>query len=755
MAKGKGGKRNDIPPGGGFRTWMRRATRISATGCLAVALLATIFDPAGLRAQTAPVWSSNTRELLTHPEIASAPDYDVARNAAAEEEVKLAFRVLMQGVAEEVANEFTRDEVSFDPPALLPEALVGFLPTFVEEIWFAWTFGQSFSSRETAYDTRNLKIRSYPSFKFYASISHHPGNSLIEWVQKAAMAQENAPPPEADDENVLQLQETPVTIGEHEGTIEISLEAESRFLEIHWARDTGEHSVTLKVLAPTPAGKVDYATAIAQRLEDILEAQGFYAFPVGDIAETNAIEFLDANVIYSRDGETLVADRRPSELIRAAETRVGTTADGISQLILRTELDPGQTAAFSLRSPDDGKVEPLLDGRTIELADSFYSFALYTPPDRFDPDGGKQTAPDETSAQPEKRLGEILEVRDVPILLSIDGRAPKRQNLTLARPPVVLVHGLFSDPVHTWINTLAGGQSMTKALETAGFLPFLVNYQATNGAEGSGSWLTEDRGSSFAENRRVVWDSPVVDYRSFRYEYGQPGGEGSFFFEQPKPDGTRLGGIRQALTHFREELDLAATQAIVVGHSMGGLLARVWAFDGYNAEYERPENFFAGDIDRLLTLNTPHHGSELPELKDALGRAGIEGETTLQSARRQLANTALWWMLHPEPGAVRDLRQIGATEIPSFAIGTTASSAQIGNEQTDPFQHYNILYSFAGTIFFNNPALLDSFVESRFLRWRNTAAPFRQSAAHGDRPPIFARQCGRAASLQAHDQRKH
>ena len=120
--------------------------------------------------------------------------------------------------------------------------------------------------------------------------------------------------------------------------------------------------------------------------------------------------------------------------------------------------------------------------------------------------------------------------------------------------------------------------------------------------------------------------------------------------------GRRESADSQALSFYRDELDLAAAQAIVVGHSMGGVLARVWASEAYNPDYRRPENFGEGDIDRLLTVNTPHHGSELVELKDAFLKAEVAGEDWLEWGRRQLANTALWWFLEPESGALRDLR---------------------------------------------------------------------------------------------------
>ena len=279
---------------------------------------------------------------------------------------------------------------------------------------------------------------------------------------------------------------------------------------------------------------------------------------------------------------------------------------------------------------------------------------------------------------------------------------------------------------------------MAALLERPGFLPFMVNYQDTNGNEGTdegflGAAIVGD--SSFHGNRRVVWDSPRVDYTPVKYEYG-------FFEEEPiqselqKPVGARIGGISQALTYYRNELNLAATQSIVVGHSMGGILARVWASKTYSPDYLRPENFMLGDIDRLVTLNTPHHGSELIELKDAITKAQIDGEDWLAWGRRQITNTALWWLLEPERGAVSDLRpgsralrRIGPTKVPSFALTTTFSAAQTGEKgapRNDPLRMYEALYAGAGTVFFNNRPLLADFVTSRYIRWRNTDKDFQK-----------------------------
>ena len=88
---------------------------------------------------------------------------------------------------------------------------------------------------------------------------------------------------------------------------------------------------------------------------------------------------------------------------------------------------------------------------------------------------------------------------------------------------------------------------MEAALESAGFQVFLVDYKATND-------------SHFQTNKIAVWSKP--------------------------------GGIAEALQATRRA-GLAAARADVVGHSMGGLLPRVYA-KRRGADYLRTENFMKG-----------------------------------------------------------------------------------------------------------------------------------------------------------------
>lgn len=450
------------------------------------------------------------------------------------------------------------------------------------------------------------------------------------------------------------------------------------------------------------------------------------------------LDLLDANPLYFADKKTYVQELKSSELIRAKNIRQGTTADGVSQLVIRLELKKNDVISFKLANENDGKIEPLLEGKTITTegfiaSKSHYTFALYTPPTLFEVK--KEGAVDSKSplAPPKDRLNNILEKRDIKVLISSKTGESLIKEIILARPPVVLVHGLFSDPIQTWIKTTDKGSSMAALLERAGFLPFLVNYQNTNGMElTKRSWMGTEKiafkPSSFEDNKSVVWDSPLVSYEPVRYEYGYLKKD-AIISELQKPKDTRIGGIKQALSYYRQELSLAATQAIVIGHSMGGLLARVWASDSYNTRYKRPENFGQGDINHLLTLNTPHYGSELIELKDAIGSTSIKDEGWVQWGRRQIANTVIGWFIGPgEPEAMRDLRpgsqallKIGNTSVPSYAITTSASSAEMGDKKNDPDKNYQALYSFAGMMFFNNRPLLDDFVENRFKLWQEAS----------------------------------
>lgn len=676
-------------------------------------------------AQTGP--GHELERLVRDPELANDPIFDSDTRERIMNEAGAGFASFLGPALKEIAGEigdsagFTFDRGARDIPISDTTATLAQL----DGQW-SWEFRTELNSIELE-DNVFAFLRGDAAFKFWAQIVRNPPPN---WVEEEIARYR------------LREGEIAVTVGQSDrGVLETYDDSSnSQIVSVIWMRGAEvPYVMQIRILAPEGVDRREFALSVAQKVDAILERNGFYSFPEEfdwNKKVSMDITLLDANPKFSKDGVTRPEDRKPSDLIIAETKRIGTIADGVSQLILRLELDEDKPVTFALSGTDDGTITPLLDGRTLRLWSKYYAFALYTPPDQFSPPLDAAASPDSPLAPPENRLGDILETRNVPVTVTIGDSGSGSGTLILARPPVVLVHGLFSDPIQTWVNTFEDGASMAALLERAGFLPFLVNYQKTNGTENTdegflGAAITLD--SSFQGNRSVVWDSPLVDYTPVNYEYG-------FFEEEPirselqKPAGTRIGGIKQALSYYRDDLNLAATQAIVIGHSMGGILARVWASEAYNPDYRRPENYMQGDIDRLLTLNTPHFGSELIELKDALAKAQIEGEDWLAWGRRQIANTALWWFLDPERGAVSDLRpgsralrRIGPTVVPSYAISTTFSAAQTGAAKNDPYRLYEALYAFAGTVFFNNRPLLDDFVTSRFIRWRNTAEGFQES----------------------------
>ncbi|PCJ91585.1 MAG: hypothetical protein COA52_08590 [Hyphomicrobiales bacterium] len=146
------------------------------------------------------------------------------------------------------------------------------------------------------------------------------------------------------------------------------------------------------------------------------------------------------------------------QLVKNQTTRKGTAADGVSQLILRAEVNEDVLVTFKLADSQDGVIEPLMEDKTVLHEAGFlsdekhYAYALYTPAETFDVLQQGEVAPKSPLTPPEKRLdGHHLQIRDVKILIqSKDGNMVSK-SLILARPPVVFVHGLFSDPVQTWI----------------------------------------------------------------------------------------------------------------------------------------------------------------------------------------------------------------------------------------------------------------------------------------------------------------
>ncbi|MDX1666198.1 MAG: anthrax toxin-like adenylyl cyclase domain-containing protein, partial [Saprospiraceae bacterium] len=364
--------------------------------------------------------------------------------------------------------------------------------------------------------------------------------------------------------------------------------------------------------------------------------------------------------------------------------REAVSADSVSELLLVVPYSEEVSTSEWIVEEEHGGIETPWGSGTINVNDQNYFLALYRAP------------PDLPPGQ-EVYLKEGIEASTVELRLEFTGEGGEESydfSLEVVRPPVVLVHGTFDNPENCWRTPIPGFSSMVDTLESEGFKVFSCDYELTNG-KGKYPWpvwwYTGGGPSSFEDNKKVVYKNP--------------------------------GGIKEAIDYYREELDIATARADVIGHSMGGVLARVYASDrgpniiSYETDYFRRDNFFKGDIHRLITISSTHHGSDLSELLHFVDReAGVFEVPFVERMVNIQAVNAAWLAGVGNFGAVKDqipqslaLQKIGPTPIPSHAITCAIGDMDdiSGNYgETEVFATFgNFLRALTMALYFNNATL--------------------------------------------------
>ena len=186
--------------------------------------------------------------------------------------------------------------------------------------------------------------------------------------------------------------------------------------------------------------------------------------------------------------------------------------------------------------------------------------------------------------------------------------------IKIVRPPLVLIHGLWSNPSDAWDEFRANIQQALPGIHIVA-----PTYRKTNA-------------SQFSVNKVLL----------------------------PR-------AINQAKDQLRSE-KIAIVQVDVFGHSMGGLLSRIWAGD---STYRSGENYNEGDINKLVTIDSPHFGAVLADLT-------IVFLATLRPTNRlALLRTARALGFALDEGAIDDLATFSSeiatlkatsTNVPSHAI---------------------------------------------------------------------------------------
>ena len=265
----------------------------------------------------------------------------------------------------------------------------------------------------------------------------------------------------------------------------------------------------------------------------------------------------------------------------------GVGADGVTELVLRVsglnlgDVNAGDTLTFTLLN-DQGEqsVSPTDDGALGQIGDTNFNasqvstmvvntsssgpmaFAVYRAPmdfPRTNPPanpGSCHGVPSADAALPCRTVS--IQVQD--LTTGMSGIA----TVTIVRPPVMLVHGNWSSPADwTFFNT--PGNAIVSGNCTPSdprFHVYCLDYSTTM-------------------RLGIASNSQLTLLQLIKY-----------------------------LQTFKTQAGVAAVQADVVGYSMGGLIARDWVAKDLSKPFIRVTNFNQGDVHKLITIDTPHLGSQ-------------------------------------------------------------------------------------------------------------------------------------------------
>lgn len=293
----------------------------------------------------------------------------------------------------------------------------------------------------------------------------------------------------------------------------------------------------------------------------------------------------------------------PAVLVQAKQHVRGVVADGVTQVLLRTRVPAAGEVEFSLAggsAPADGRIGALdasdpgdrFTARAVPAGGALYAFAAYTAPKDFN-----------------RGFDDALGARTVTVrarFVSDDGQTvlEDTHELEIRRPPVVLVHGLWDDP--------------------------------------------------------LAWRMPILDDPRFAVHHAS---YDSVIHLADNAPGVPSLAIRDARLALQNQ-HIAATQVDVVAHGIGGILARMHLD---RANYRNGDNFGRGDVHKLITINTPHLGTNLANQAMAMWGSLTDQEKGF------MANVLVKSPIHH--GAMEDI-QIGqplfdaleASQVPSHAL---------------------------------------------------------------------------------------
>ena len=291
------------------------------------------------------------------------------------------------------------------------------------------------------------------------------------------------------------------------------------------------------------------------------------------------ITFLDP-VPDLLDGNAIIT--APSVLATLGTQVWGIAADGAARVVLRIPAhNVGER--FQVTLSDDGWLssvngsEVTTQFTAVSAAGTAMAFAVYHAPPDFSRGGDEDNLPS-------RQVNFTAASLDFPDFAAYG-------SLTVYRPPVVLVHGLWGGPA-----------------DWNGFTPFLTDARFFIGVPCT-PWGGDDESSICVTSGQVAYNysvaisasSPGYDQETLANSRANSLG---FAFNA----WTVLRQIKAQIKLFRQTNQAAATRVDVVAHSMGGMVTCTLL--GL-PDYTGTDSFGQGNIHKLITIGTPHLGSPL------------------------------------------------------------------------------------------------------------------------------------------------
>jgi len=310
--------------------------------------------------------------------------------------------------------------------------------------------------------------------------------------------------------------------------------------------------------------------------DDIIYPRHFVPIYVWDVDDEDIVDY---NALGDYGGACYEVDNSPAivsdmpQRIYCGERADAVAADAASLQLVRLKSGGAGRACFSIipgnvpvatQTAYLGKFsDPIAGGPTTDsptenvaavpylapgTAYPFYwAFGTYTPPEEFFEEGEtERTVEVEMQYMPQSSDGTPIRSHTTAI----------RKNITIRRPPIILIHGLFSN-IDAW-----KGAFRKRTL----------------------GWAVDDE-FNYQNSVAIARSAPELDARIEELLEGMR-------------SGAVTGGVRTA-----------ATKADLIGHSLGGVIARKTL-----SINRKSRNFNKGNVRKSISLASPHRGTQIANL---------------------------------------------------------------------------------------------------------------------------------------------